>query len=473
MNDERLERDIKGALLLDDPRHVPDELRFAVAEIPEAPGAARRPTRRLSRLRRAVSIVAVVAVVSGFLALGVYFRGATGSGAASSPTASALPSTATKAAWRDLDWSSPVPFDDAGVVNDVVSWKGALWAAGLDTAGRTGLWSSADGATWTRVFMNDAVSFPGATTIDLLAEPSGLVAYGTAVESPCSGSSAATTCGSDNFGVWTSPDGTTWTRSDTHVFGSANVASLTSGPNGLIAVGSLGWDKPQMWASSDGGVWQPVDVTDGEFSNSHFFVVRGWSGGYVMGGSVGGTEPTSSGTLSPAGAAAAWWSSDGRTWHAADVNRIVNRVGVAIQSLYVGRDGLLAIGSQWGGQAATGWWSADGHVWQTLAQSTVMTASGGVIPDPPSDTVVDDGTRMVAFLPDGPDGHLEGWTSLDGKIWSALRFTYVSDSELPYWPGTASVQTFGKAFFLPDGLLVTGQAPGSLPKGLAWRVIAR
>jgi hypothetical protein len=80
---------------------------------------------------------------------------------------------------------------------------------------------------------------------------------------------------------------------------------------------------------------------------------------------------------------------------------------------------------------------------------------------------------MVAFLPDGPDGHLEGWTSLDGKIWSALRFTYVSDSELPYWPGTASVQTFGKAFFLPDGLLVTGQAPGSLPKGLAWRVIAR
>lgn len=470
MNDERLERELKGALLLDDPGQVPNELRFAVAAITEAPGVARRTGRRFSGLRMAVSVVAVVAVISGSLALGVYFRGGTGSGAASSPTASALPSTAAEAGWTNLDWSKPVAFGDASVVNDVVSWKGALWAAGRDTAGRAGFWSSADGAAWTRVTTGDVV-FAGANAVNLLAEPSGLVAYGTTAESPCSGPNTATKCGPGHFAVWTSPDGTSWTRSATHVFDGANVSSLTSAPNGLIAVGGLGWDKPLMWASSDGTVWQPVDVTDGEFSNAHFFVVRGWSGGYVMGGSVGGTEPSSSGTLSPAGAAAAWWSSDGRTWHAAEVNRI-GLTGVAIQSLHVGRDGLLAIGSEWGGQAATGWWSADGRVWQTLAQSTIMTASGGVIPDPPSDTVFDDGTRMVSFAPAGPDGHLEGWTSFDGKTWSGLSFTALAYSSLPYWPGNVSVQTFGKAFILPDGLLVTGQAPGNPPKGLAWRVIA-
>jgi hypothetical protein len=469
MNDERLERELKGALLLDDPRHVPDELRFAVAAIPEAPGAARSLARRFPGLRMAVSVAAVVAVISGSLALGVYFRGGTGSGAASSPTASPLTSTAAEAGWTNLDWSKPVAFGDATVIDDVVSWKGELWAVSLDTAGRVGFWRSAEGATWTRVTTDGAV-FAGANTVNLLADPSRLVAYGTTAESTCSGSSAATTCGPDHFAVWTSPDGTSWTRSATHVFDSANVSSLTSGPNGLIAVGDLGWTRPQMWASSDGTTWQPVDVTDGEFSNAHFFVARGWSGGYVMGGSVGGTEPSPSGTVSASGAAAAWWSSDGRTWHAADVNRI-GLTGVAIQSLNVGRDGLLAIGSEWGGQAATGWWSSDGRVWQTLAQSTVMTASG-VIPDPPSDTVFDDGTRMVAFVPEGPDGHLEGWTSFDGKAWSGLSFTALADSSLPNWPGTASVQTFGKAFVLADGLLVTGQAPGNPPKGLAWRVIA-
>ena len=473
---------------MDDPGQVTDKLRVAVAAIPEERGAARRPNRRFSRLRTAVLAVAVVAVVSGSLALGVYFRGGAGSGAASSPTAIAphstaaeaagptaiaSHSTAAEAAWTDLDWSSPVAFGDATAVDDVVSWRGEIWAVGLDTAGRVGFWRSADGATWTPVTTDDA-AFDGANTIDLLAEPSGLVAYGTSAEPSCSGPSAATTCGPDHFGVWTSPDGTTWTRSATHVFDSANVASLTSGPDGLIAVGNLGWDKPQMWSSSDGATWEPVDVTDGEFSNAHFFVVRGWSGGYVMGGSVGGTEPSSSGTLSAAGAAAAWWSADGRTWHAADVNRI-GLTGVAIQSLYVGRDGLLAIGSEWGGQAATGWWSSDGHVWQTLAQSWIDTASGA-INDPPSDTVFDDGTRMVAFVPEGPGGQLEGWTSLDGNVWSALSFTYVSDSSLPYWSGYApaytSVYTFGKAFVLPDGLLVTGQAPGNPPKVVAWRVIA-
>jgi hypothetical protein len=431
------------------------------------------------KLAASIAVCGMVLVAVALVATSLVPKRAIGPGAtlsyaptgASSPVPTAASGSpagiVVTAGWTDLDWSNLVAFGDATVVNDVVSWKGALWAAGLDTAGRAGLWSSADGATWTRVLIDGAVSFDGANTIDLL--------YGTTTESPCSGPSAAMTCGPDHFGVWTSPDGTTWTRSDTHVFGSAYVAGLTSGPNGLIAVGNLGWDKPQMWASSDGTVWQPVDVTDGEFSNSHFFVVRGWSGGYVMGGSVGGTEPTSSGTLSPAGAAAAWWSSDGRTWHAADVNRIVNRVGVAIQSLYVGRDGLLAIGSEWGGQAATGWWSSDGHVWQTLAQSWINTASGA-IPDPPSDTVFDDGTRMVAFVPEGPGGQLEAWTSLDGKVWSALSFTYVSDSSLPYWSGYApahtSVYTFGKAFVLPDGLVVTGQTPDNPPKAVAWRVIA-
>jgi hypothetical protein len=154
-------------------------------------------------------------------------------------------------------WSASEPLGGASTVDDVVNWRGALWAVGLDTTGKVGFWRSADAGAWSRVTTDNAV-FAGATTINLLVDSSGLVAYGTATH---------------KFVVWTSRDGTSWTRSDTQAFDGANVASLTSGPDGLVAVGDLGWNKPQIWSSSDGTVWQTIDLASGMFGDAHLFIV--------------------------------------------------------------------------------------------------------------------------------------------------------------------------------------------------------
>ena len=460
MNDEHRGRGRKAASHTRDSGLVPAELRVAVA----APS---------SRLRIAISVAGIVALVSGSLALALFFPKGTATGGATNSTGPTAATNSTGAAataeadWTHLTWSEPVPFGDATAVDDVASRKGELWAVGHDATGQVGFWSSPDGGAWKRAIVDVAV-FAGAKTLGLLADPSGLVAYGRYTQSPCGPTNLATTCGTDGLGVWTSPDGATWTRSATPAFDDATVVSVASGPDGLIAVGQSGWTKPEIWTSLDGRAWQSVDVAGGAFGNAHFFAVRGWSGGYLVAGSVGGTAPSPAGSLSPGAVAAAWWSTDGRSWHSATVNRIFD-TGVAVLSINVGRGGFLAMGSAWGGSSPTSWWSADGKVWDSLAETSVQVSGGGVVTDPPSHPVFDGGTRMVAFAARGPDLSLEGWTSLDGKNWSELPFPAVYGN-LPHDPGHPADRTFGKAFVLADGMLIVGQAANDPPTAVSWRV---
>jgi hypothetical protein len=118
--------------------------------------------------------------------------------------------------------------------------------------------------------------------------------------------------------VWTSADGTAWTRGDT---GSVNVAdsesrfkNVVQGPAGWLAIGQIN-DKPLVATSSDGNSWRRVD-------DKLFVPGRGLTlslngaaygpAGYVIVGSEIGSGSRSSAVI--------FTSRDLRTWRPADQN---------------------------------------------------------------------------------------------------------------------------------------------------------
>ena len=142
----------------------------------------------------------------------------------------------------------------------VTSGGPGLVAVGIEQSGRDQngvVWTSADGFTWSRVANHEAV-FGGEGRqgmSSVTAGGPGLVAVG--FDDP----------GGDTHGaVWTSHDGTTWSRvpHDEVVFGgegSQGMSSITAGGPGLVVVGSddRGGDHDgAAWTSPDGTVWSRV-----------------------------------------------------------------------------------------------------------------------------------------------------------------------------------------------------------------------
>jgi hypothetical protein len=154
----------------------------------------------------------------------------------------------------------------------------------LDTfAADAAVWTSPDGFTWSRVAHDEAV-FGGNGEQRMLSVTGGgpgLVAVGSVTVEPG--------WFSDNHdaAVWTSPDGITWSRvpHDKAVFavsycyqscdgsrwadGNEVMMSVTSRGQGLVAVGTSGWDQAgwnaAVWTSPDGITWTPVLGNEGAF----------------------------------------------------------------------------------------------------------------------------------------------------------------------------------------------------------------
>jgi len=145
-----------------------------------------------------------------------------------------------------------------------VGWEVAN--VGSDAA----VWTSVDGATWSRVRQDDVLGGPGNQAIfDVTVGGPGLVAVGR----------DSGTVGSEDYGiaaVWTSVDGFTWSRvaHDDAVFGRAtglpddifNMKAVTAGGPGLVAVGVRGGASDRVTTSGAwienlpvGAVWTSVD----------------------------------------------------------------------------------------------------------------------------------------------------------------------------------------------------------------------
>jgi hypothetical protein len=509
MNDENLDRELRAALLKDDPGPASAELRRLISAVPyetvplrgSVNGSANRGparSRRVSRWVASLEAVAAVALIAVIIAVSLGLRGSNAGPAASPsvstgpsspvpsgsfepsrPTAapsspapsSAAPSAPVTGEWRGLSWSAPGVIPDSNGINDVVSYNGGLIAVGFvpisSTDEQVAFWSSSDGTTWTRMNI-DVTKFAGGAVSGLVAADVELVAWGTLGQPACTGEGEGMTCDPTPVMLWTSTDGKAWTRvADVSMFGGATITSVTFGADGFVAVGDTGWGSPAIWYSNSGTTWQRLTLPSSTFAAAHFSSVSATTygeatvSGYFLGGATGGTAPVSGGVATAStGVAAAWWSPDGRTWTKGTVNR-TGGIGTSLGSIDVGRNGMVAVGSAEGGKAAAAWTSTDGRTWQPIALGYfgAPTPAAGV-PTLPGLTNRSDGNHLVAI--DAGRSGLPIWSSSDGVAWQRLAFSGATDT-IP--------STLGNAFTVPDGLIVLGPY-GSTPSVPVWHLTA-
>jgi len=140
-----------------------------------------------------------------------------------------------------LDGIQRVAGDESGLVAIGGGWP--------DSQGNGAMWSSPDGLSWSVV--------PGAPTLTAIAATdSGFVGVGTEelVENACD----AGADGDCRAVVWTSVDGTTWTRVPPNeaVFGGGSdkqmMSDVTTVGSGVMAVGT------SVWYSPDGTTWSRI-----------------------------------------------------------------------------------------------------------------------------------------------------------------------------------------------------------------------
>ena len=139
---------------------------------------------------------------------------------------------------------------------------------------------------------------------------------------------------------------------------------------------------------------------------------------------AGGTTPVSGET----GHAAAWSSTDGKTWiQAPDIPSFSQAQFLAVAP---GPSGFMAVGAscangECGGQMA--WTSIDGHTW---LQSQGIASAPGIIPQ--SRTVTADGSGWIVggtWFTGAADNHPPAiWTTTDGATWTAATLPDATDA---------------------------------------------
>jgi hypothetical protein len=160
------------------------------------------------------------------------------------------------------------------------------------------LWTSADGETWTQASGLEPL---GASAFeDAVSADAGLIAVGQSRDDPSAPDISAA--------VWTSADGTAWTRvSSGPLFATSVMNAIATSGLGLVAVGQdygPAGGHPVVWTSADGTAWErpPFDVAAGGLNGA-----AGTDGALAIAGSVAGPDD-----LHPA----VWTSLDAATWTA-------------------------------------------------------------------------------------------------------------------------------------------------------------
>jgi hypothetical protein len=224
-----------------------------------------------------------------------------------------------------------------------------------------------------------------------------------------------TTAAGQGIAVWTSSDGTQWSRVSPDAFplDGAEMRGLVRFGDGLVAAGVGGGDA-MAWTSPDGNDW--TRVTSAALGGEGDQGIRGlavWDSTLVAVGWDNATED---------GKGAVWTSMNGTDWvQASDPqNALGGAGGQRVHSVVAGGPGLVAVGDtrirpDWDGEI---WVSTDGDVWERLE---VAGLSGA-------------GEQLLNVVASGPDGLVaagfdsaggEGrdaavWTSPDGLTWNQV-----------------------------------------------------
>ncbi len=301
----------------------------------------------------------------------------------------------------------------------VVSTDTGLVAVGVDGSGgdrNAAVWTSNDGMAWGQVPHDEAI-FGGPESgwmWDVATGPGGLVAVG--FGGPNEAQYAA---------VWTSADGATWSRvpHDQSVFAAdrgAAMLAVDSSLHGVVAVGVTGDPGGAMdaavWTSPDGTTWSRVADADTLF---------GGSGHQSMSGVVGGPDRFVA-VGQDNGAPAVWTSPDGTEWERVpDAAGVFDSLGVGyLTSITMGGPGYVAVGQGWAdGPVPAVWTSPDGIIWARVPHDQAAFGGLGV---PGINALTSGPAGMVAA---GFDSYTDGvgdvalWSSPDGLEWSRIDTT--------------------------------------------------
>lgn len=207
-----------------------------------------------------------------------------------------------------------------GTAMSAVAWGQGKWVAGgvefNESVGQDGVtWTSPDGFNWSRATLPD----PGLGIMGLVAGGPGFVAVGS------SESVEGELLPGAHSGIWTSVDGTIWTRvPDGPIFANSFINAVVNGGPGVVAVGSTidpidtnGVFAPAIWTSADGLTWTkeatPTDPNPwtsvvGTLQGRVISNIVATPEGFVAVGVEFGLTPTN------LHRAAVWTSADGRSW---------------------------------------------------------------------------------------------------------------------------------------------------------------
>jgi hypothetical protein len=296
------------------------------------------------------------------------------------------------------------------------------------------VWSSVDGATWSRVAHDETV-FGGDGLVamhDVTVGGPGLVAVGgeRLISVDPSGVPIDDDWDDDwdeDAAVWTSVDGSVWTRipHNEDVFGSARLWTVVAGGPGLVAVGD---DLQQdavgergsvgVWVSNDGLSWSRVPLDDSVFARATVESVVAGGPGLVAVGHTGTDDDYEEGPPSDDWDAAVWVSPDGMSWsRVAHDEAVFGGDGpVAMYDVTVGGPGLVADGGR--NQGAVGWTSQDGLEWVRVPHDESISGSRAILPwiTDAMFSVASGGDDLVAV--DEDDDQL--WASNDGLTWRRI-----------------------------------------------------
>ncbi len=229
--------------------------------------------------------------------------------------------------------------DGNQLMNDVVlggPGEVAVGSDGLVGGEDAAVWTSPDRMTWSRVPDQTVLGGEGAQAMtSVSAGAPGLVAVGyDAVQ------------GDDDAAVWTSSDGTTWSRvlHDEAIFGGRGdqiMNDVTRAEPGLVAVGSdgpQGKEHAAVWTSADGTTWSRVPDDEAIFGGSGPLFMDGVDadGPWIV--AVGYTHAWTRGDPAPV-----WTSRDGFTWSRVPDERAVF-AGAWLYDVVVGGPGIVAVG---------------------------------------------------------------------------------------------------------------------------------
>ena len=381
---------------------------------------------------------------------------AVGSVAPPAPTVSPAVSAgaSASASWSGLDWAEPAALPLGANIYDLIAWQGAYVAVGdvfgADGTAQAAAWTSPDLRTWTQTLLEAAPN--GEASIARVVEVGGrLLGVGYSGLANCDEPAGeGPPCDAVLVGLWTSEDGTHWTKEATpSTFDGAKTMAVVSSGDEVALVGYRGWNDMAVWRSADGVTWR-ADAVPASFADAHpIGLAAVGASGLILTGRSGGHEPNFDTNEAGDWTPAAWWW-DGAAWQAATVTGAETALGDEVGQPYVGRDGIVAPGSLDG---TFGWTTVDGRVWSP-------------VPQPPGDLVspwASDGVQVVGRTSAAAPGESFA-LSTEGRTWTALVPTGATQ-QAPGWDAESS-PTAVSAFLVPAGLVIIGSDRQGVP--LTW-----